>query len=368
MKYKYSFHPKRYRIGQMEKFYGDMAAKGFHLVKRGIWLSKFETGEPEDMKYRVEIVCNNKSFTADEMPAEQLAVYEDCGWEFVDKDVFVYIFRASQNSDTEEFYTTPQQQADTLKGMRNHLLMSAMQIPVTIIFFILLNIMSGENIGAQFYLAWIAHTYEMCALLGLVLLTIADSAVGTMHLSLLYRKMKKGIPLDHAPAASPLSGVPVIGVLWIIAFAFILKTYFTPAARQPIDNNSFYPTLADLGFESASNRDSYCVITQSPYGVHRDVKESGGSHWIFRDVYILENPEHAEKTAVCLMDTATFAKDRSKFNEIKSDRLDKAWIAGDLECIAIKGNKVACITTIMDEEGDKEKVLSAIGEKWENYP
>ncbi len=367
MKYKYKFHPKRYRIGQMEKFYSDMAAKGFHLVKRGIWLSKFSVGEPKDMKYRVEIVCNNKSFTADKMPAEQLAVYEDCGWEFVDDDVFVHIFRAPENSDTEEFYTTPEQQADTLKGMRNHLLMSALQMPATIIFFIFLNIMFGENIGAQFYLAWITHTYEMVALLGLLLLTIADSAIGTIHLSFLYRKMKKGIPLDHSPVSSPVSDSPVIGILWLVAFIFTARTYLTEPPKQAIDNNSFYLTLADLGYESAANRDSYCIITKSPYGIYRDVREKHGNEWIFRDVYVLNNRTESKKVAYALMERAIFARRAKKFVETEIPGLDKAYYCLSLECVATKDNKVALITTIMDKSGDAEKVLSAVSEKWKNY-
>ena len=32
---KYKFHPETYELGENEKFYSDMEAKGWRLVKRG---------------------------------------------------------------------------------------------------------------------------------------------------------------------------------------------------------------------------------------------------------------------------------------------------------------------------------------------
>ena len=47
MKYTYRIHPEDFSLGENEQFYADMAKKGLRLVKRGMYLSKFEkTGHP----------------------------------------------------------------------------------------------------------------------------------------------------------------------------------------------------------------------------------------------------------------------------------------------------------------------------------
>lgn len=36
MNRRYGLHPKNFAIGETEKYYTDMASKGWHLVKRGM--------------------------------------------------------------------------------------------------------------------------------------------------------------------------------------------------------------------------------------------------------------------------------------------------------------------------------------------
>ena len=158
MKRKFTFHPKDYAIGQIEKYYSDMAAKGWHLEHRNIFTSSFLQGEPKDMKYRVE-VASPKAFDSTRLPEEQVAVYEDCGWEYVWGHGFIHIFRAPADSDTEEFYLDPAQQADTLKKLRKDIFFRARWIPFYLFFFnFLLDTISGTNVIANIYRAWISLT------------------------------------------------------------------------------------------------------------------------------------------------------------------------------------------------------------------
>ena len=48
---KYKFHPETYELGENEKFYSDMEAKGWRLVKRGGYLSKFVPVEPSRARW-----------------------------------------------------------------------------------------------------------------------------------------------------------------------------------------------------------------------------------------------------------------------------------------------------------------------------
>ena len=55
MKHKYRFHPSDYELGENEKFYSDMEARGWRLVKRGRYLSRFAPVEPSAARYRIEV-------------------------------------------------------------------------------------------------------------------------------------------------------------------------------------------------------------------------------------------------------------------------------------------------------------------------
>ena len=55
MKRRYRRHFDDYAIGENEKLYSDMAARGWFLEKRGSYFSRFGSGKPADMRYRIEV-------------------------------------------------------------------------------------------------------------------------------------------------------------------------------------------------------------------------------------------------------------------------------------------------------------------------
>ena len=55
MKRRYGWHPADYEIGENEHYYEEMAQKGWILVKRGQYLSKFLKDSPRKLRYRIEI-------------------------------------------------------------------------------------------------------------------------------------------------------------------------------------------------------------------------------------------------------------------------------------------------------------------------
>ena len=56
-------------------------ARGWRLVKRGRYLSRFAPVEPSAARYRIEVYT--PPFLEDRtLPEGQLAVFEDCGWEY----------------------------------------------------------------------------------------------------------------------------------------------------------------------------------------------------------------------------------------------------------------------------------------------
>ena len=97
---RYRFHPGDYELGENEKFYGDMEAQGWRLVSRGAFLSRFAPAEPSAARYRVEVAEENyyAYLTDEDMDDGRLAVFADCGWEFVTGRRLLRIFRAPAGS------------------------------------------------------------------------------------------------------------------------------------------------------------------------------------------------------------------------------------------------------------------------------
>lgn len=112
MRTKWAFHPEDYRLGENESFYSDMAAKGWRLESRGGYMSRFSRVNPERVLYRVELDYR-------EPTAEQFALYEECGWEWVTKRGAVNVYRATERTDPPELYTDAGGLAGSIRRLRN---------------------------------------------------------------------------------------------------------------------------------------------------------------------------------------------------------------------------------------------------------
>lgn len=78
----YKLRPSDYwRIGEHESWFQDLAAKGFHLKKMGIYFAKFHKAKPKQMKYRIEVSKNKR------VKPEQVQMYEESGWDHVTSDL-----------------------------------------------------------------------------------------------------------------------------------------------------------------------------------------------------------------------------------------------------------------------------------------
>lgn len=78
-----ALHPEDYCIGENELYYSRMASKGWRLEKRGRYLRRFSRSDPVEELYRVEVDYR-------ELPEEQTALFDECGWEFVTKYGYLY--------------------------------------------------------------------------------------------------------------------------------------------------------------------------------------------------------------------------------------------------------------------------------------
>ena len=143
MNRRYRRHYDDYAIGENEKLYSDMAARGWLLEKRGSYFSRFVRGEPADMRYRIEVSAP-RFLEETALPEEQVAVYEDCGWEYVTSCGLIHVFASPAGSDAPEFYADPAQQAATLKALRRNYVWAWVPVTLMLLFnFFLAAAMSG---------------------------------------------------------------------------------------------------------------------------------------------------------------------------------------------------------------------------------
>ena len=117
-----------WRIGEHEKWFQDMAAKGFHLKKVGFYFAYFVVGEPKEMKYRIDISLNKK------VTSEQTDLYAENGWDYVTKQSYFQVYSSPTERNAPELHTDPAEQAFTFQALGKKLTLAStlMAISTTI--------------------------------------------------------------------------------------------------------------------------------------------------------------------------------------------------------------------------------------------
>ena len=390
MKRRYRRHFDDYAIGENEKLYSDMAARGWFLEKRGAYFSRFRRGEPAEMRYRIEVSAPGFLEETD-LPEEQVAVYEDCGWDYVASRGMIHVFASPAGSDAPEFYADPAQQAATLKALRRGYIWAWVPVTAMLLFnFLMAAAMSGGTgevlgkWGAELRLGWVAATALILFAGALLVWGLYEFAHAAWRMGRLYRRMRKGIPLDHSPKGRMLLHRTVSGVLLGVVAVFGLLTLWQWVSKEtrelPETADGPYLMLADLGIEGErsalfyDDRTSKITVERSLLATHYDVFEcvdqgsSGeGEAWMYQDVYRLSPWADREVFIRSLMGDATFARGPENFREVTVAGLEGAWVSGGLECIAVKGDLAAYVTVLgqgQEYAETLEAALRALAERW----
>ena len=390
MNRRYRRHYDDYAIGENEKLYSDMAARGWLLEKRGSYFSRFVRGEPADMRYRIEVSAP-RFLEETALPEEQVAVYEDCGWEYVTSCGLIHVFASPAGSDAPEFYADPAQQAATLKALRRNYVWAWVPVTLMLLFnFTMAAAMSGgagkllSKWGAECRLGWVAATALFLFAGALVVWAFYMFVHAAWRMGRLYRRMKKGIPLDHSPRGRMLPHRIVSGVLLGFVAVFGLLTFWQWVSRDTRDlpeaADGPYVLLSDLGIEGErsalfyDDRTSKITLERSLLATHYDVFEcvvqgddGEGEAWMYQDVYRLSPRVDREMFVRSLMEDSTFARSLESYREVTVEGLEGAWVSGGLECIAVKGDLAAYVTVLgsgRETEETLERALQALAERW----
>jgi len=377
---KYKFHPEEYELGENEKFYSDMEEKGWRLVKRGTYLSKFTPVEPSRARYRIEVSAPG-FLEEPNMSEAQLAVFADCGWEYVADRGLLYIFRAPAGSDAPEFYAEPSQQAATLKRMRAGAVWGWVPCAALALWMLVMQISLGGGagrFGADVLKTWVTWTALMAGFAAMTLWGLYHAARQVWSVTRTYRRLKKGIPLDHAPKNRRLVHRAVnwtlIAVMAVCALLTAAEMLEARSGDLPEEPDGPYIVLSDLGWdgerEPFMNRESGITRYRSLLADCWEVTEFKNGVYIFQNVYRLRSPEKAMEFARTLMVNSTFGRSVEAFAPVEVPGLDGAWAAERLETVAVQGEYAAYITYIVSGPYDEDltPVLTALAERWKQSP
>lgn len=375
----YRFHPGEYELGANEKFYGDMEARGWRLVRRGRYLSGFVRCAPSEARYRVEVYMP-EFLEEPGMGEAQLAVFEDCGWEYIGSRRFLHIFRAPEGSSAPEFYADPRQQAATLQKVRRDLLWGWLGFSVT---FLLFFASFGVGVGKpfpQWNWAQARRLVEIPGYVGfltlLLLFFLYRLVWDTWQVNRTYLRLKRGLPLEHAPKGRRL--IPKIagrGLACLMAVCVVATAVQLLAVRTtelPLTPDGPYLLLSDLGLEGERSelwygkRESSVTRSASLLTDYWDVFEivedpAGQQFWMYQDVYRLRVPGLTGALARSLRETSVFAPSGADYDAVSIPGLDAAWVYGDLEAVAVKGDMAAHVECL---GLDAQTALEALAERW----
>lgn len=385
MKYKWKFHPSDYALGENEKFYGEMEERGWRLVKRGSRLSKFRPARPSRARYRVEVSAPAFLESAS-LPEEQLAVYANSGWEYVTGSGLLHIFRSPEGSGAPEFYQDPRRQAATLKKLRGGILWAWLPIAVAVGYsWMLASTLGGASAAsvlAGIRRTWVEDTALLAAGALLLVWAVCTWFQETWGICRTYRRLKKGIALDHNPQGRHMARRIVKGGLAATAAAFFLlagvQALTTQRRDMPAQAGGPYLTLGDLGWEgertylARPGNASEVVYSRSLLARHWDTREAltpagtGNTVWIYQDVYLLADSVEPLSFVRDLIAGATFVKDFTQYEPAAVTGLDAAWHSGSMEAVAVKGRLVAYL--VYGDGGSAgdglEAALEALAQRW----
>ena len=366
----YSFQPGGYDIAGMELFYKNKAAEGLHLKNRGVFFSSYEKGRPRDMEYRVQPL-SKKGWFSTELAEETKSRYAAKGWEYVCTMGLIAIFRAPAGK-AAEVYTDSADYAAALKALVKDAVFSIFSIPLLVAVCILLSRIFHDTGLAEAWLVFMGSTWGLLGVVAIILSFEIKEILDAVKLVGFYRRVKNGFDTDRGSYKVSHFSAIAARVLFAAGLAGLATVYFNKPYPMPYNSDGAYITFRDAGIygEQTAFMDQDCTVTHyvSPFAEYWDTFEHIDSkdRWIYQEIMVLKNSVWVDATVKAFIETATFADEEEDFSRIDVPGMDRVLYSGGLECIAVKGNRVAYITSIFDNPRQLEMILAALAEKWEN--
>lgn len=379
---RYAFHPQELAVHETERLYEKMAARGWSLVKRGALLSRFKRAQPEEATYRILTVIPEAE---EERPFSeaQLDEYKRTGWEYVTGRGYIHVFRSDKKGDVSGLVLLPGQQEKTLKKLRKRSLDSILQLPVSVLLFLLLGAIISSSAGirhftASIYLGWIEDTAGIAGLVLLILWLQIRELCSIWYLKRLRIRVRNGVEDESSSKPWDVCFILFNRLLFLAALIFGILAAVQWAGgynhEMPLESDGPYLVLADVGVTGErtqsfiKNGTSMAAYEESLLSEHwktfEVVDADGREVWMRQDVYRLKHTGMAARLAEVLMKDSVFADSPEDFTEVDIPGLDHAWVSERMECIAVKGDNICFVTYPADGREALLLILQAMADKW----
>lgn len=211
---------EEWQIGEMQSWFTDMAAQGWHLSKTGKSFAVFSQGEPQQVRYRCDV------FPGSELN-ERLECYRAAGWEYAGSRQLVHIFRAPAAAEVGEIHTDPQEHAYTITMLVRRLVWGCIGMLAVIAWLTLSPLILPNSFWLEVLLK---GSLPGVAVIPILLYLIILGGIGVIRTIGQIRQLHQGIPLDNAaPFKRTLFNNKVKGLLAIAAALAILAGQFVGA-------------------------------------------------------------------------------------------------------------------------------------------
>ena len=259
-----------WRIGEIESWLTDMAAQGLHLVNFGASLVRFERGESENMRYRVD-------FTQAEGYAmeEQLTLYAENSWEFVCDLPGCRIFRSPDSLNAPELHTDPAEQAFVIRRLHRRMIASAIGV---IAFSLLMTFIAISLQSVSFVKPPLLSLIELFQLtlpasVTATLVGIVSSVRSLISVGGLIKSMREGRAINHRADWKRLRrfwriGMTMLYVAYLSSLALLLIQYALHSTEELplVDSGQMYLRLSDIETDSALERREFPRIDDFDWG------------------------------------------------------------------------------------------------------
>ena len=356
---KYRIHFADYAVAENEKLYNAMAAEGWALKRRGLWLDSFVREKEARKVYRVELAVKG-TFERKAAADDRLSLYKGKGWKLVASGGLTAVFAALPGTAAPELGPFGEKQEETKQVVKKEYIFSLLSIPLVFFIFFMLTF-SGGGSGQSFLSTWITSIQrlwteatallllEVCLLIGVLISRIYRC----VRMGELNRRLQKDGVVERRIHRSTLRyrrGMAAVAALCLVCLAGVgvqiagLRTYPMP---QQADGP--YLTLADLGWEGErvansvngeeSQVETWRSLRARCYSTFEEMAVGDDTCWMYQYVYEFGSESAAGDYVPVLMNLSLFAGGAEGYEEVQVEGLDLAW-QSDLEYIAVKGNTV----------------------------
>lgn len=287
-------------IPAIQNWLEDMAEKGLFFKECGVFFSKFEKGEPKDMRYRLDF-CD---VVACDIPEEKKELYERSGWNVVGDFKNDCVVICTDDPDAPEIYTDCELLAKPLKSI-----ISKYRIYLAALCVMLLTALAHcglpNAVRVIRFLGYIPKPFFAAVLILLALLIgeIIFRAARLIKLKAMARRIKNGADILNGEKGGfsravgkvliPLA-IPIT-VAWAV---FVLLPDNAADSDAEITDFSAlpFPTCEDLGWKCDEQRSSaYGSDSVDSTIVNKRYFLSQNGDVNFRTEYVDMNSEHAAK-------------------------------------------------------------------------